>query len=154
VNKQLKNNARAAIRLWVHGDPDNSLQENPLAARHRFTEQAGADNGKYTVRATQTRQSGGSRPVTTQMNSLELVRIRRIMEMLNEHDHWVVGVLRDWGKGYTLEEIANKRSTGAKYSKTRASEDLNIGLSLVALCLSLNEQGNLQVGGLIRSNRM
>lgn len=146
MNSRQKEQARRAIRLWVKGDAERSAQENPLAARHRFTEQVAANGGRQTVKATQTRQSGGSQPITYQKNSYELARIRRIMEMVREYDNWSHDLLREYALGVSYEKMAQKRNTEAhKYGKTKAIVDVRAGLEVVGFALMLSDSNLLSL---------
>lgn len=150
MNQTQKNAARDAIRLWANGDPEPATSENPLAARHRFTEQAGPDTGSYTARGTQTRQSGGSKPVTLAMNSFEYARMKRLMVLIEEQDSNLVHLMRQWGEGATFAEIAEKKG----YSKTEAHTRFTLGMNLVWMLLNANDRGLLRLAGLKVRNGM
>lgn len=144
MNAEQKRVARAAIRLWANGDPEPASAENPLAARHRFTEQGTGNRRAITASGTQTRQSGGSKPVTYAMNSYELSRMRRIIELIHDQDPALTVILKQWGTGSTFDQIADQRG----YSKTVAHDRFNLGVNLVWAYLNASDQGILVLSGL------
>ncbi len=150
MNQDQKQAARKAIRLWANGDPEPASAENPLAARHRFTEQSGGNGRAITAHGVQTRQSGGSKPVTELMNSYEYTRMKRIMELIHDQDPPLVDILDQWGTGSTFEEIASQRG----YSKTEAHGRFTLGMNLVWMLLNASDQGILVLGGLKVRNAM